>query len=167
VRACVGLPTQARCFSDRLQQNLGPPAIIEIVQKMDGTSHPPLTSAPQVLKPTWRQLGISDHRLNAAVAEIGLQRSGIGALVCQRIAGRMSEHARMALERQFGLNAGPLDEPIRPEMGPSCGAQTAAARIRQVDPAFRVSALKDLIPLRRPAGLLRFSDGLRQAGLPE
>ena len=51
--------------------------------------------------------------------------------------------------------------------GRAAEARTAAARIRQVDPAFRVSALKDLIPLRRPADLLRFSDGLRKAGLPE
>jgi tetratricopeptide (TPR) repeat protein len=46
-------------------------------------------------------------------------------------------------------------------------AQTTATRIRQVDPAFRVSALKDLVPLRRPEDLIRFSDGLRKAGLPE
>jgi len=68
------------------------------------------TSTPQVLKSSGRQLGIPDRRLNAAVTEISLQRSGIGPLVCQRIAGRMSEHVRMALERQFGLDACPLDQ---------------------------------------------------------
>jgi TolB-like protein len=46
-------------------------------------------------------------------------------------------------------------------------AQKAIARLRQLDPAFRVSHLKDLIPFRRPADLARFEEGLRKAGLPE
>jgi hypothetical protein len=46
-------------------------------------------------------------------------------------------------------------------------AQKTIERLREIDPAFRVSHLKDLIPFRRPADLARFEEGLRKAGLPE
>jgi adenylate cyclase len=41
------------------------------------------------------------------------------------------------------------------------------AQLRQLDPALRLSNLKDLMPYRRPEDLNRLSDGLRKAGLPE
>ena len=46
-------------------------------------------------------------------------------------------------------------------------AQTAIARLRQLDPSQRVSNLKNVLSLRRPEDLARFEDGLRKAGLPE
>jgi tetratricopeptide (TPR) repeat protein len=46
-------------------------------------------------------------------------------------------------------------------------ARRAMQRLRQIDPALRVSNLKDWIPLRRPEDFARWSDGLRKAGLPE
>ena len=46
-------------------------------------------------------------------------------------------------------------------------AQQAMTRLRQLDPALRVSNLEDQIPLRRPEDLARYKEGLRQAGLPE
>jgi adenylate cyclase len=46
-------------------------------------------------------------------------------------------------------------------------AEKAMARLRQIDPARRVSTVKYWIPLRRPDDLKRLEDGLRQAGLPE
>jgi adenylate cyclase len=46
-------------------------------------------------------------------------------------------------------------------------AQKAMARVRQVDPALRISNLKDRAPYRRPEDLVRLADGLRKAGLPE
>ncbi len=46
-------------------------------------------------------------------------------------------------------------------------AQNATARLRQLDPAGRVSNLKDVLPLRRPEDLARYEEGLRKAGLPE
>ena len=39
--------------------------------------------------------------------------------------------------------------------------------LRQLDPALRVSNLKDWIPLRRPEDFAKWADGLRKAGLPE
>jgi TolB-like protein/class 3 adenylate cyclase len=46
-------------------------------------------------------------------------------------------------------------------------AQIAVALLRQVDPALRISNLKDVAPLRRPEDLARYEEGLRRAGLPE
>jgi len=46
-------------------------------------------------------------------------------------------------------------------------AQKAMARLRHLDPARRVSTVKDWVPLRRPDDLKRLQEGLRQAGLPE
>jgi TolB-like protein len=46
-------------------------------------------------------------------------------------------------------------------------AQQAVERLRQLDPALRISNLKDRYPLRRPEDLARWAHGLRRAGLPE
>jgi TolB-like protein len=47
-------------------------------------------------------------------------------------------------------------------------AHKAMARLRQLNPALRVSTLKDVRgPYRRAEDLLRFEEGLRRAGLPE
>ncbi len=47
-------------------------------------------------------------------------------------------------------------------------AQKLLARLRQVDPALRVSNLRDRLgPYRRPEDLARYEEGLRRAGLPE
>jgi TolB-like protein/tetratricopeptide (TPR) repeat protein len=46
-------------------------------------------------------------------------------------------------------------------------AHKAAARMRQIDPTFRVSDFRRRFPFRRPEDLARFEEGLRKAGLPE
>ena len=46
-------------------------------------------------------------------------------------------------------------------------ARRAMQHLRQLDPALRISNLKDWLPLRRPEDLATFADGLRRAGLPE
>ncbi|MGY8681929.1 hypothetical protein Q2941_29720 [Bradyrhizobium sp. UFLA05-153] len=47
-------------------------------------------------------------------------------------------------------------------------AHKAAARLRQLNPALRVSTLKNVLgPYRRAKDLSRFEEGLRRAGLPE
>jgi hypothetical protein len=47
-------------------------------------------------------------------------------------------------------------------------AQTAVARLRQINPALRVSSLKDVLgPYQRPDDVARYEEGLRRAGLPE
>jgi len=47
-------------------------------------------------------------------------------------------------------------------------AQKVLARVRQLDPALRVSNLRDRLgPYRRPEDVARYEEGLRKAGLPE
>ncbi|WP_334380955.1 MULTISPECIES: adenylate/guanylate cyclase domain-containing protein [unclassified Bradyrhizobium] len=47
-------------------------------------------------------------------------------------------------------------------------AHKAMARLRQLNPALRISNLKDVLPpIRRAEDLSRLEEGLRQAGLPE
>ena len=46
-------------------------------------------------------------------------------------------------------------------------AQRAISHLRQLDPALRVSNLKDWLPIHRPEDLAIFANGLRRAGLPE
>ncbi len=46
-------------------------------------------------------------------------------------------------------------------------AQKAMARLRQLDPALRISNLRDRFPIQRSEDLARWAEGLRIAGLPE
>jgi tetratricopeptide (TPR) repeat protein len=46
-------------------------------------------------------------------------------------------------------------------------AQKAMARLRQIDPTLRVSALRRVLQFRRPEDLARYEEGLRKAGLPK
>jgi tetratricopeptide (TPR) repeat protein len=46
-------------------------------------------------------------------------------------------------------------------------AQRTMAQLRRLDPALRISKVKDWVLLQRPEDLGTFADGLRKAGLPE
>jgi predicted Zn-dependent protease len=46
-------------------------------------------------------------------------------------------------------------------------ARAAMQRLREIDPALRVSNLKEWLPIRRPEDFTKWSEGLRKAGLPE
>jgi hypothetical protein len=47
---------------------------------------------PNVFEPARRQCGVARGRIDRAMAKIGLQCSGIDALVGQRVAAGMPEH---------------------------------------------------------------------------
>jgi tetratricopeptide (TPR) repeat protein len=83
--------------------------------------------------------------------------------------GEAASWAAMALQDnpdyQPGLRIGAASNAMagRPEQ-----AHKGAARLRQLNPALRVSTLKDVLgPYRRAEDLSRYEEGLRQAGLPE
>lgn len=46
-------------------------------------------------------------------------------------------------------------------------AQVAIARLQELDPGLRVSALSQWLPIYRDEDLSKFAEGLRLAGLPE
>jgi hypothetical protein len=51
--------------------------------------------------------------------------------------------------------------------GRSDEARRAMHHLRRLDPALRISNVKDWVLLQRPEDLATFADGLRRAGLPE
>jgi tetratricopeptide (TPR) repeat protein len=51
--------------------------------------------------------------------------------------------------------------------GRSTESRKAMARVRQLEPALRLSNLKDLAPLRRSEDFAKLAEGLREAGLPK
>ncbi len=67
-------------------------------------------STPEILKAPRRELGVPHGRLNAAMAEIGLQRARVGALVRQGKAGAVPQHVRVDLEGQLGLDTCTFDQ---------------------------------------------------------
>jgi len=46
-------------------------------------------------------------------------------------------------------------------------AQEAMGRMRQIDPALRITTLTDFYPFRGTEDCARYAEGLRKAGLPE
>jgi TolB-like protein len=46
-------------------------------------------------------------------------------------------------------------------------AERAMDRLRELDPALRLSSIQDWLPFKRPEDLTTFVDGLRKAGLPK
>jgi TolB-like protein len=46
-------------------------------------------------------------------------------------------------------------------------ARKIMARLRELDPAFRIPDIRDLAPSPRPEDIAKFEDGLRKAGLPD
>ena len=46
-------------------------------------------------------------------------------------------------------------------------AQRSMLQLRNLDPALRLSNLKDWLPFQRPADFTTFAEGLRRAGLPD
>jgi TolB-like protein len=98
-----------------------------------------------------------------------LAYSMIGA--CHMFAGRYDEAISWAesglRERPNWAPAARIVAACQAHAGRLEQAQRAMARLRQLDPAFRVSDLKRLIPMRKPEQLAIYEEGLRKAGLPE
>ena len=46
-------------------------------------------------------------------------------------------------------------------------AAEIGTRLREIDPALRLSRLRDYLVYRRPEDMALFAEGLRRAGIPE
>jgi TolB-like protein len=77
--------------------------------------------------------------------------------------------AAMALQDNPDFQGGlRIDAASNAMAGRTEQARKAVARLRQLNPALRLSSLKDQLgPYRRAEDLARYQEGLRQAGLPE
>ena len=94
-----------------------------------------------------------------------------GIAFAHLLAGRYDEAsswAEMALRQQPNFLAAVRELAAANALaGRLLEAQKTMAHLRQLDPALRVTNVKDWVPLRRPEDLARLEDGLRKAGLPE
>ena len=86
-------------------------------------------------------------------------------------AGRYGEavsHAEMALSENptlhMGLRVAALSYALAGQIE---SAHKTMARLRDIDPALRISNLQELTPLQRAQDVARYAEGLRKAGLPE
>jgi TolB-like protein len=94
-----------------------------------------------------------------------------GSAVAHFFAGR---HAEALLQAEQALQESPNLHPalrisaaINAFAGQLERAEKIMARLRQIDPALRVSNLKDLTPYRRPEDMAKFAEAMRKAGLPD
>ncbi len=112
------------------------------------------------------------HAMRLSPLDPRLTAMRSGTAIAHFLLGRYDEAvswAAMALQDnpdyQPGLRMAAASNAMagRPEQ-----AHKAMARLRQLNPALRVSTLKDMRgPYRRAEDLARYEEGLRQAGLPE
>lgn len=97
-------------------------------------------------------------------------RMQAGMAVAHLFAGRFDEASSWA-ERSFRdlpsfLMVVAIIAASHALAGHADAARRAMQRLRQLDPALRVSNLTDWLPIHRPQDLAVFADGLRKAGLP-
>jgi hypothetical protein len=82
--------------------------------------------------------------------------------------GQAVAHADAALSENpvlhMGLRAAALSYALA---GHARSAQGFMARLREIDPALRISNLQEVTPLQRPQDIALYAEGLRKAGLPE
>jgi tetratricopeptide (TPR) repeat protein len=94
-----------------------------------------------------------------------------GMAAAHFLAGRYDAAASWAEKSVRGqpnyLPASRMAAASRALAGQLVEARVHLARVHQLDPALRVSGLKDMIPFRRSEDAARYVDGLRKAGLPE
>jgi TolB-like protein/DNA-binding response OmpR family regulator/Tfp pilus assembly protein PilF len=108
-------------------------------------------------------------RLSPFDSRLGLMETAMAFAYC--FAGRYEEASSWAEKAirdapDFGI-AAYICATSHALAGRSVVARSVMARIRQFDPARRISHLKEDIPLRRPEDYSRLAEGLRKAGLPE
>ena len=100
-----------------------------------------------------------------------LIRMNSGIAFAHVLAGRYAEgisHAEQALRENpnshQALRMAAMSYALTGQRG---RAQEMMKRLRQIDPALRISNLRDLTPLRRPEDMATYAEGMRKAGLPE
>jgi TolB-like protein/class 3 adenylate cyclase/Tfp pilus assembly protein PilF len=100
-----------------------------------------------------------------------IPRMHTGTAAAHFLSGRYKE---AALAAQSALRQHPNDLPLlrvaaasHAFAGDMADAQRTITRVRQLDPALRVSKVAELAPYRRPEDVSRYVEGMRKAGLPE
>ena len=108
-------------------------------------------------------------RLNPLDPEISWMQAGMGFALF--LSGRYGEALSVALKTSQQRPGYPTPLRVAAASAALAGqldvARRVIERLREINPAFRVSNFRDILPLRRMEDLARFEEGLRKAGLPE
>ena len=111
------------------------------------------------------------HAMRLSPLDPEMVRMQAGTALAHLLAGRFDVAASWAQKAfrelpGFGL-ASAIIAASQALAGRMDAAERAARNLRQLDPALRISNLRDWIPFRRKQDVELFADGLRKAGLPE
>jgi len=108
-------------------------------------------------------------RMSPLDPALGLARNAIA--FAHVFAGRYDEavrHAEQALSEQpnspLALRVAATSYALAGQIRQAGKVMT---RLREIDPALRISNLKDRSPLQRPQDIAKYAEGMRIAGLPE
>ena len=103
--------------------------------------------------------------------DVEIHRMQTGMAFAQMFTGRFDEASTWATKalREMpdylpGLSVAAASHALAGRMEE---ASRAMQRLRQIDPALRVSNLKDWLPVRRPEDLAKWGQGMQIAGLPQ
>ena len=111
------------------------------------------------------------HAMRLSPLDSEIYRMQAGTAMAHLLAGRLDEAASWAEKAvtnlpSFLIAAGVIAA-SHALAGREDDARRAMQRVRELDPALRVSGVKDWLPFQRPEDLALFAGGLRKAGLPE
>jgi hypothetical protein len=116
------------------QASVPPPA--DTAQPPRMPTAPPASTkgllTPEILEPGRRQFGVADGMLDVPVAEIGLQRPRVVALIGERIPAGVPQHMRMRLVGELGGPARTLDDAGLPHCTAHGLRKAAAARLAEL-----------------------------------
>jgi tetratricopeptide (TPR) repeat protein len=111
------------------------------------------------------------HAMRLSPLDSEMYRMQAGTAMAHLLAGRLDSALSWAEKAFRDLPSFLLPVGIIAASHALTGRMDEARRARhqlcQLDPALRISNLKDWLPLRRPEDLATLTDGLRKAGLPE
>jgi TolB-like protein len=100
-----------------------------------------------------------------------MYRMEVGTAMAHLLAGRtedaLSWAERASVHRSDHAFPISIFAAIYARAGRGNEARLAIQQLRQLDPALRLSHLKEWLPFQRPQDLENFADALREAGLPE
>lgn len=111
------------------------------------------------------------HAMRLSPLDSETYRMQAGTAMAHLLAGRHDEAASWAEKAVINLPsfliAAGVIAASHALAGREGDARRAMQRVRELDPALRVSGVKDWLPFQRSEDLALFAGGLRKAGLPE
>ncbi len=116
-------------------------------------------------------IGLFAQAMRLSPLDPELYRMQAGMAIAHLFAGRFDDASSWAEKSLWNLPSFLMVASVvaasHALAGRTYAARQAMQHLRQLDPALRISNLRDWLPIQRPEDLSVFADGLRRAGLPE